>query len=117
MQEMRGLSANSMSMSPHINLEMDKIREFCRRWKIVEFALFGSVLREDFRADSDVDVLVTFAPDAKISLFDLSDIEDELAEIVGRKVDIVERVAVERSKNYIRRKHILANSETIYVAR
>jgi len=110
------LSANNMSMSPHINLDKDEIREFCRRWKIVEFALFGSVLREDFRADSDVDVLVTFAPDAKISLFDLGDIEDELAEILGRKVDLVLRRGIERSPNYIRRKAILSSAEVIYAA-
>ncbi len=104
-------------MSPHIKLDMDKIKEFCERWKITEFALFGSVLRDDFRPDSDVDVLVTFAPDSKISLFDLGDIEDELEAIIGRKVDLVDRRGVEQSHNYIRRKHILSNSETLYVAR
>lgn len=103
-------------MSPHIELNMQQIEEFCRRWGIVEFALFGSVLREDFRPESDVDVLVTFAPDTKIGLFAYSRMEDELAEILGRPVDIIEREAVERSDNYIRRKHILANKETIYVA-
>ncbi|MDD3926582.1 MAG: nucleotidyltransferase family protein [bacterium] len=103
-------------MSPRVELNMNKIREFCRRWKITEFALFGSVLREDFRADSDIDVLVTFAPDAKISLFDLSDIEDELAGIVGRKVDLVLKRGIERSPNYIRRKAILSSAEVIYAA-
>jgi hypothetical protein len=104
-------------MSPHVKLDISRIEEFCRRRHITEFALFGSVLREDFTPESDVDVLVTFAPDTKVSLFDFSHIEDELSEIVGRKVDVVERAAVEDSRNYIRRKHILANTETIYVAR
>lgn len=103
-------------MSPHIKLDMNKIREFCEKWKITEFALFGSVLREDFRPDSDVDVLVTFAPDAKVSLFDLSDVEDELAEIIGRKVDLVLKRGIERSKNYIRRKAILSSAEVLYAA-
>lgn len=103
-------------MSPRIELDTKKIEEFCRRWGIVEFALFGSVLRDDFRPDSDVDVLVTFAPDTRIGLFTYSRMEDELAEILGRPVDIIELEAVERSDNYIRRKHILANMETIYVA-
>lgn len=103
-------------MSPHIKLDMDKIKGFCERWKITEFALFGSVLREDFRPESDVDVLVTFAPDARITLFDLSDIEDELAEIVGRKVDLVLKRGIERSQNYIRRKAILSSAEVLYAA-
>ena len=83
---------------------------------MVEFCLFGSVLRDDFRPDSDVDVLVTFAPDARYSLFDLVHIEEELREILRRNVDLVERKAVERSENYIRRKHILGSLEAIYVA-
>ena len=99
-----------------IEIPKEKIAEFCQKWKIVELSLFGSVLREDFRPDSDVDVLVTFAPDAQYSLFDLVHIEEELREILGRNVDLVERKAVERSENYIRRKHILGSLEAIYVA-
>ena len=104
-------------MSPHINLDMDRIKEFCRRWGITELALFGSVLRDDFRPDSDVDVLVTFAPDSPVTLFTLGDCEDELGDILGRKVDLVDRGAVEQGHNRIRRKHILSHSETVYAAR
>ena len=103
-------------MSARIAIDREKIAEFCRRWKITEFALFGSVLREDFRPDSDVDVLVTFAPDVRYSLFDLVRIQDELKQIFGREVDLVERKAVEKSENYIRRKHILSSVEPVYVA-
>jgi len=103
-------------MSPRIELNKEMIEGFCRRWSIVEMDLFGSVLRDDFRADSDVDVLVRFAQGAKYSLFDLVRIQDELSEIVGRNVDLVEREAVERSENYIRRKHILSSLEPLYVA-
>jgi predicted nucleotidyltransferase len=103
-------------MSARIPIDREKIAEFCRRWKITEFAFFGSVLRDDFRPDSDVDVLVTFAPETRYSLFDLVHMQDELKEIFGREVDLVERKAVERSENYIRRKHILRSVEPVYVA-
>jgi len=101
----------------NIDIPKENIAEFCKKWKIVELSLFGSVLRDDFRPDSDVDVLVTFAPEARYSLFDIVHMQDELKEILGRNVDLVERKAVERSENYIRRKHILSSVENIYVAR
>lgn len=103
-------------MSPRIKLDMDRIREFCERWKITEFALFGSVLRDDFRPDSDVDVLVTFASDSGVTLFDLGDIEDELSDILGRKADLTLKRGIERSSNWIRRRNILSSAEVIYGA-
>ncbi len=103
-------------MSPRIDVDREKIADFCRRWAIVEFSLFGSVLREDFRSDSDVDVLVAFAPDSRWGFDDLMDMGAELARLFGRRVDLVERKAVERSRNYIRRNHILAGAQPIYVA-
>ncbi len=101
--------------APRIPIDREKIAEFCQRWKITELALFGSVLREDFRKDSDVDILVSFAPDADWSLFDAVDMEKELSNIFDRKVDLVSRRAVERSSNWIRRKAILSTAESIYV--
>jgi len=98
-----------------IPIAADRIRDFCERWKVVEFSLFGSVLRDDFRPDSDVDVLVSFAEDAHWGLFDICRMEDELREIFGRQVDLVTRRAVEESPNPIRREHILAHLETIHV--
>ena len=103
-------------MKPQIPIDQEKIAAFCGKWKITELALFGSVLRADFRPDSDVDVLVTFAQDAEWSLFDVVHMRDELSAILGREVDLVERRAVERSENYIRRKHILGSAEAFYVA-
>jgi uncharacterized protein len=97
-------------------IPMDKIGEFCRRWKITEFALFGSVLRTDSRPDSDIDVLVTFMPGASWRFYDLISMKEELEGMFGRPVDLVEKRLVERSENYIRRKHILNHTETIYVA-
>lgn len=100
-----------------ITIPRKKLAEFCRRWKISELAFFGSVLREDFRQSSDIDLLVSFRPKAKISLFDLVHMQNELKEIFGRKVDLVERRAIEKSENYIRRKNILSHTKVIYAAR
>jgi len=104
-------------MTVCIEIEKEKIAAFCRKWKITEFSLFGSVLRDDFSPDSDVDVLVTFAEGNEWSLFDLCRMEDELRATFGRDVDLVTRQSVERSPNYIRRKHILKNLETVYAER
>jgi len=78
------------SLVTNINLPLSQIREFCQRWQIVEFALFGSVLRDDFRPDSDIDCLVVFAPDSQNSLLDLVTMEWELEDIFHRKVDLVQ---------------------------
>jgi uncharacterized protein len=91
------------------------LARICRRWRITELALFGSVLRPDFRPDSDIDLLVTFAPEAAWSGWDLVTIEADLTRLFGRKVDLVERAAVECSENWIRRRHILAHAEPLYV--
>jgi uncharacterized protein len=100
----------------NIDIPKNQIAEFCQRWKIVEFALFGSVLREDFRPDSDVDVLVTFAPDASWTLFDHVDMQDELRNLFGRRVDLVSRRGIEHSRNVRRRRAILDSARPIYVA-
>lgn len=100
-------------MNPKIRIERKAIADFCRRWKITEFALFGSVLREDFRPDSDVDVLVSFEPDARWSLGDLVEMGEQLTELFGRRVDLVER---EGLRNPFRRQSILSTREVIYAA-
>lgn len=99
-----------------VQISRDKIAEFSRRWKIAELALFGSVLRDDFRPDSDIDVLVTFVPGERRKLDDLLAMREELGAMFGHPVDIVERRLVEESPNYIRRKHILSHTESLYVA-
>lgn len=75
-------------MRAKINIPKDKLAEFCRRHQIHRLALFGSVLRDDFAADSDVDVLVEFEPGARIGLIGLAGIENELSRLIGRKVDM-----------------------------
>lgn len=97
----------------NIPIPADQLAEFCHRNRIRELALFGSVLRNDFRPDSDVDVLVEFAPDARWSLFDLVAMQDELKTLFGREVDLVER---EGLRNPFRRRAILNNLEIIYAA-
>jgi uncharacterized protein len=94
---------------------MAQIREFCHRWQIVEFALFGSVLRDDFHANSDIDILVTFAPESKNSLVDFVTMEWELEEMLHRKVDLLTRKSVIDNPNWIRRKEILNTAQVIYI--
>jgi hypothetical protein len=99
-----------------LHVTENQIAAFCEKWKITQFELFGSVLRDDFDAESDVDVLVVFAPDAKISLFGLVTAEEELKALFGRPVDLVERRAIEESPNWIRRRSILNSTRLIYAA-
>jgi predicted nucleotidyltransferase len=99
-----------------IAIPRDRLEAFCRAHRIRRLSVFGSVLREDFRPDSDVDILVSFDEGARHSLFDLVTMQDELEAILGRKVDLVEREAVEQSENYVRRRHILQSEEPVYVA-
>jgi predicted nucleotidyltransferase len=92
------------------------LTDFCQRWKVSELALFGSVLGGDFRPESDVDVLVTFLPEAEWSLLDHVQMKEELSTLLGRKVDLVSRRAVERSENWLRRRAILESAEVVYAA-
>ncbi len=101
---------------PKISLPSDKLTDFCRRYRIQRMSLFGSVLRDDFRPDSDVDVLVEVDPNAHWSLFDWVSMQNELKAIIGRDVDLVERSAIEQSENYIRRRSILKHLQVIYAA-
>lgn len=100
----------------NVDLPAETVAAFCRRWKIEELSLFGSVVRDDFNPDSNVNVLVSFAPDADWSLLDHVRMELELSNVVGRKVDIVTRRAVERSGNWIRRGEILRTAREVYAS-
>jgi predicted nucleotidyltransferase len=97
----------------NIDLPKEKVVEFCKRWKIAEFALFGSVLNDNFRPYSDIDVLVTFAADCGHSLFDLAQMQEELKAIFAHEVDLVEKDGL---RNPFRRHAILNNMEVIYAA-
>lgn len=95
------------------NIEWDDaaVADFCRRWKVRELALFGSVLREDFGPNSDVDVLVVFDADAPWSYWDWGEMTEQLETIFGRRVDLVERRSV---VNPYRRHHILTTRRIIH---
>lgn len=101
---------------PRMELPREEIKAFCQRWRITELSVFGSAVREDFRPDSDIDLLATFDPDAHWTLFDMARMRDELQELLGREVDLVSRRGVEASRNPIRREAILSSAEPIYLA-
>ena len=99
--------------SKKFTLPRKEIAEFCRRWSITEFSVFGSVLREDFRSDSDIDVLISIDPNAQIGLFELIDMKLELEKIFKHPVDLVEK---EGLRNPYRRQEILRTAQVVYAA-
>lgn len=96
---------------PRVPVDRGRIAEFCRKWRITEFSLFGSVLRDDFGPDSDIDILVEFASDHPWSLFDVVDMEDELRAMFGRNVDLVMKGGL---RNPFRRHEILRTRQVVY---
>jgi len=103
----------STDILSRLNVSAETIASFCRRWKIVEFGVFGSAARDEMRADSDVDVMVQFAPDAKWSLFDIGGMQQHLVEIFGRDVDLVEKGPI---ANPFKRHTITRDLTVIYAA-
>ena len=104
------------AVTARVEIPSERVAAFCERWRVAELALFGSVLRDDFGPDSDIDMLVSFGEDAHHTLFDMVRMERELGTIFGRKVDLVSRRGMERSRNRLRRKAILESAETIHAA-
>ena len=103
-------------MNPDVFVPMDRLAEYCQANGIARLDVFGSALRADFGPESDIDLLVEFEPGRTPGLFDFVRIEQEFSEIFGRKVDLIDRLGIERSRNYIRRAAILDSAETIYAA-
>jgi len=103
-----------MNIYKRLNADKNELLKICKERQIVELALFGSVLRDDFNDDSDIDLLVTFAQNAKISFFDLDSIENQFSLLFNRQVDIVTKKAIKNSHNWIRKQNILDNSKVIY---
>lgn len=101
-------------LAARLGVPMSGIAAFCDRWGVEELALFGSVLRDDFGPDSDIDVLVRFKPGRTPGLFVAAKIRRELADMCRRRVDLVHRPTIERSRNYIRRKKILESARVVY---
>jgi predicted nucleotidyltransferase len=91
-----------------------KVAAFCKHWKVAELALFGSALRDDFSLQSDIDLLVSFAPHSDWSLFDHVQMKMELQQLFGRDVDLVTHRALEQSRNSLLRDEILGSARVIY---
>jgi len=100
----------------NIDIPQKQLADFCKRWSITEFALFGSVLRDDFDLGSDLDILVTFKPGSEWSLLDHLRMEQELVALLGRKIDLFSKRAVEKSHNWIRRREILNTAKVVHVS-
>lgn len=105
------------TINNNLDIDLAKIESLCIKWKITEFAIFGSVLRDDFNSNSDIDCLVSFETNHSISLLDLETLEEELQLLFNRPVDVVSKKAIEQSDNWIRRQNILNSYEVIYVKR
>ncbi|HEX5759968.1 MAG TPA: nucleotidyltransferase family protein [Thermoanaerobaculia bacterium] len=100
-------------MNAAVQIEPHRLEDLCRRWKIQELALFGSVARGEFAPESDVDILVTFEADAPWTLWDLSRLRQEMRDLFGRNVDLVEQNGL---RNPFLRQEILSTKQVIYAA-
>ena len=100
----------------NIQLSQQALAAFCQKWKIKEMSFFGSVLREDFRPDSDIDIMVSFEDDATWGILELVRMKRELKILLGREVDLLTRKSIEQSQNWIRRQEILGTAQVVYVA-
>jgi len=107
------LRGENGAMIDRLGVTLSQIEEFCRKWRVREFSLFGSVLRDDFGPDSDVDVLVAFEDDAPWSLWDIVEMREDLEALFGRQVDLVEKRAL---RNPFRKREILRAHEVVYAS-
>ncbi len=105
-----------LNLNSRLSISPEELTQFCQRWQVAELALFGSVLRDDFGRDSDIDLLVSYQPTAKRGLLEKMQMKAEIESLLDRKVDLVSKKAIEQSKNWLRRQNILSTAEVIYVA-
>lgn len=105
------------TIQTRLGLSSQDVATFCQQWDIAKMALFGSILRDDFRADSDIDLLITFAPDARQGLLTLAKIKHELESRLQRPIDLVPEASIQMSDNWIRQRDILSTAQTIYEQR
>lgn len=111
-----------MSLTPtqiydRLNISPEELDRLCQDWHIAELSLFGSVLGDDFRLDSDIDLLVTYLPTAQRGLFEAMELQEAFEEAFGREVDLVSKAAILRSRNWLRKSNILNSAKVIYVSR
>jgi predicted nucleotidyltransferase len=105
------------NIQQRLGLSAEQIADFCQKWNIIELSLFGSVLSDQFRPDSDIDILINFASNARQGLLTLAKLKHELEDKIGREVDIALKDSVESSENWIRRNDILTTVQVIYEQR
>ena len=109
-----------LSLNPQLRERLaitpGQLAEFCQRWKIIELALFGSILRDNFSTQSDVDILVRFVPHHSWGL-EFIQMREELATLLNRPVDLLTYQSILNSHNSLRRRAILESAEVIYRAR
>lgn len=105
-----------MKQQLKIQLPHQALAAFCQRWKIKEMSFFGSVLREDFRPDSDIDVMVSFEENSTWGLLELVRMKRELKALLGREIDLLTKKSIEQSHNWIRQQEILGTAQVVYVA-
>ena len=103
-------------MNALIQSRKKQIEEFCKEWNVKDLRVFGSVTTNDFRPDSDIDIIVDFPPGSHHTLIQLAKMEENLEGIFGRRIDLITRQAVEQSRNYIRKRSILSSMEKVYGA-
>ncbi|MEN6611788.1 MAG: nucleotidyltransferase family protein [Methanoregulaceae archaeon] len=103
-------------MNTLIQSREKKIEEFCKKWNVRELLVFGSVARDDFRPESDIDLVVDFQPGSVHTLLHLARMEEELEQVFSRPVDLITRQALELSRNHIRKRSILTTMVPVYVA-
>ncbi|WP_319423227.1 nucleotidyltransferase family protein [Pleurocapsa sp. FMAR1] len=106
-----------IDLNQRFEIQPIQLQKICQQWQITELALFGSVLRDDFKPQSDIDLLVSFAEDAKITFFDLDTIEAQFSRLFNRQVDLVTKRSIEQSHNWIRKQNILNHAKIIYEQR
>ena len=115
-EETPGPAINNLELriaNRHIAIPEETIRTFCKKWKIQSFSFYGSIMRDDFRPDSDIDVMIEFSPGDRTSVLDMGAMQEELEALFSRNVDLVERKLIEQSENYIRRKGILSGKPPV----
>ncbi|NJN01874.1 MAG: DNA polymerase subunit beta [Leptolyngbyaceae cyanobacterium RM1_1_2] len=105
------------TIQSRLGLSSQEVATFCQQWGMIKMALFGSILRDDFRADSDIDLLITFAPNARQGLLTLAKIKHELESRLQRPVDLIPEASIQMSDNWIRQREILSTAQTIYEQR
>lgn len=105
-----------MKQQLKIQLPRPELAAFCQKWKIKEMSFFGSVLREDFRSDSDIDIIVNFEDNSTWGILELVRMKRELKTLLGREVDLMTKKSIEQSHNWIRRQEILGTAQIVYVA-